>query len=547
MVIAASVMPVPIPVRTSAWTPGHFEFTATPDYQVPGASLWVSDHQGVTVHLGDFGPSPWVVRIPDELLGTGRRWLEFRRPDARFAEIFIEATEPDGFLSCSVEGQPATLTPKRCLVVRTLLPVGRIDMWVRPEGVFPTSVGPGQELRVCIPEKAWRKGPTQYTFVMYPYTLIGLAYRERWCSATSGWDWLDPGADPITDGTSALKGSPLAIGGSTPDKIRIGYAGPAGGPMEGRIFVADKASAPGVFTPGEPVNAAPAAEGTVLLAARGGVAWRRTEAPGIVEGMLEEVMGAAWSPWPPDPLSPDPAVGASSLHAAADADGPAVVGWIEAPGGASVGRVRWRDAGWGLLPSILPKVPGSTLLAVRVAAKGPAPGGPIVALLEAAAGTEWQSVRIVSWNGTTWEELGGPDRFLGPASIQQARIDLYSDARRLWLVVSSGTETTAGAWAPGNTFQGVGHFIPGSVGPWALGFPEDGREPVEVIAGTMYQEGAYVRGIRVIPIVTEYTPTPAPIVLMPSGTVTNLVFDPDGMSIAWTGEDGSIHVRTLTP
>jgi hypothetical protein len=63
----------------------------------------------------------------------------------------------------------------------------------------------------------------------------------------------------------------------------------------------------------------------------------------------------------------------------------------------------------------------------------------------------------------------------------------------------------------------------------------------------MYQAGAYVQGIRVIPIVADYTPTPDPIVLLPSGTVTNLVFDPDGMSIAWTDEGGSIHVRTLTP
>jgi hypothetical protein len=548
-VIAAPVMPVPIQVRTSAWTPGHLEFTATPDYQVPGASLWVTDHQGVTVQLGDFGPSPWVVRIPDHLLGAGYRWLQFRRPDALFPEIVVEATQPSDLVSCSLEGQPATMTPRRCLVVRSLAPLGRIDMLVRPAGVFPTSLGPGQEWRVCIPETAWRAGPTSYSFELHPFSPIGFQFWSLPCNATSGWEWLDPGADPITDGTSPLKGRPLAIDGSTPEVIRIGYAGSTGSPAEGRIFLAGKASTPGVFTPGDPVNAAPAAEGTVLFAGRSGVVWRRVEAPGIVEGMLEEGVapaGLAWMPWPPAPLSPDLDVGASSLHAAADSRGPALVGWIEATGGASVARVRWRDAGWSLLPSILPKVPGSDLIAVRVAATRPTPGGPVVALVEAAAVTGVQTLRIVNWNGTIWEELGGPDVHLGSTSIDPIRMDLYSDNRRLWLVVSRWDGTTAYELAPNNTYRVVRAFGTGPGNSWALGFPEDGREPVEVVLDDRYQSGKSVRGIRVIPLV-DNTPTPEPIVLMPSGTVTNLVFDPDGMSIAWTDEDGNIHVRTLTP
>jgi hypothetical protein len=272
----------------------------------------------------------------------------------------------------------------------------------------------------------------------------------------------------------------------------------------------------------------------VSLGNSSGVAWRRSDVAGTVEGMIRQTVGAAWSPWPPDPLSPGSLAG-SAPAVAGDVSGPAVVAWVEGggPGGNCI-QVRWAGAGWGLLAPICTHAPPGGVYAPSVAAAGPTAAGPVVGYYDL-DGTGAGTWNLVAWDGTAWHELVSPER--GSFGTSPAPQQFGSDATQVW------------KWTPVYLFA-----PPGATG----GLPRDGRPPflVSTIQGSPnvllgQHGGAYRLTGAGTPAAAWNYVSPSPNAANVDGSVAisiaHVVLDPDGMSVAWTDADGFIHVRTLTP
>ncbi|MGA8892438.1 MAG: hypothetical protein WB493_12780 [Anaeromyxobacteraceae bacterium] len=538
-------MPDPIRVDFQSRSNEHVDLLFTPRVPVPGATLVVSDGSGHEFVVGEFGPSPWEVRLPDGTLGSGSRTFEFRRADARLAPSYFTVNLPPGFLTCVLDTVPATLAPGRCARVTNPVPLRSLqisypDSWMTLTPVSDT------EWRLCVSAWPWKQKVVVLTPRLDAVSTTGFPLLNRYdpvsCTFPVAWDWQDPGADPVTDGVAPLRGSLLGVRAITPDVIRLAYLGAEGTPDAGSVHVATRATAGGAFDPGQALNGHPVLDPSAALGDRSAVAWRDA-ATGAVGALLQDGIGGAWSAWPqadgPGEASEPPAL-------ARDASGPTAIAWSERlVDGTTRVRVRVASTGWTDLPSISPFRPGSPIRSVTVAAPTPLGAGVVVAFVEEDLVAARQYATVVSWSGTSWDRINSsmyPSSFF-PHSSEPLRLSLAGSPSALYLFLAMPTlAPQVWRWdGPVMISMGGGNGVPG--GLHAASAPSDGRDAL--VAWTVPGTGGATE-VRIGPPAGQWG-TNTLIATVRSGGVTSLAVDADGMSVAWTTSDGAIHVRTLTP
>ncbi len=541
-------MPDPIWVGVQVRSVEHVDLLFTPEVPVPGATVVVSDGAGNEMVLGEFGPSPWEIRLPDGTLGSGSRVFEFRRPDARFASAHVTVNLPPGFLACALDTVPATLAPGRCARVTNPIPLRSLQIPASNAGWATLTQVSDTEWRYCVTERSWRSRPYVSTARLDAVSMSGFPllapYEPVSCPFPVAWDWKDPGADPVTDGTGPIRGELLAVRASIPDAIRIAYVSAAGTADPGAIHVAARGAGAGVLDPGPAVNVAPVAGPAAALGETSAVAWQ-VASTGTVEALLQEVVGAAWTPWP-TPAGAGEATEPPAL--ARDASGPTAVAWAERLlDGTTRVRVRAASAGWTDLPSVAFARPGTPVRSVALAAPTPLGAGIVLAFVEEDLLAGRQYLSTLSWNGSSWDRVDlerGPGSFF-PHDVEPVRVSLAGSASSLYLFLATSTYRPQvwrwdAARSPVLLAMGEGNGVPG--GLHAAGAPSDGREAI--VAWVAQGTGASSE-IWIGPAVGTGA-TSTRIASVP-GVVTGLALDADGMSVAWTQADGTIHVRTLTP
>jgi hypothetical protein len=542
-------MPKEITVRVSNKAADRIAFTVTPQIPVPGAGLYVSERMGPTVHLGDFGPSPWVVEVPDGVLGFGDRFFEFRRTDTTFPRVYINVPEPPGHLVCSVAGEPGTVTPRRCGAVSTPYPVVLKSSGSYPNGTALVSPVSETAWSICPSREAWLNGPGVVSGWVHVTTPTGLDFGERSCSYNTDWEWKAAGQDPVSNDAGPIRGRVLAVSAPTPEDVRLVLLGEPGTAQAGVIRIATRDLGSPLFTVSDQLNPGLATEAAAALGVESAVAWVGDGIPGLVDGLLQTALGEVWSPWSPSPMSPDPARGGTSPVVAAGPGGPNGAAWVEegADGGQSI---QVRLASGVLLPAIQPFQTGNSIRDVTMAASGIRGTGPVIGHVEDypwpfsgqifitsawdgvgsnGHGPEWILLfyeKISTWSAT--EQLG--------RAAVSSRSDRYGFVRRLeggkvasdvFVPVSPGLPERRSLWV-----------TPTASRPTDLlraGMPADGRNPL-VAYSMPGGAGTEIWLDRTILIGT-----------LPTGDVSALALDPDGMAVAWTEADGTIHVRMLTP
>jgi hypothetical protein len=527
---------------------------ATPAVPVPSATLWVSGVGRPAMPLREVGRSPWDVTLAENELASGAYSFEFRRADVELdGQASLTVREPGKLGSCSVEGGGTAVTPARCGVVTYRLPPYAVTL----EGTAFGEAPPGDlalvqesaaSWRICPTDLRWKRGPVSFVATVAARDAGGGVVEWTRCDFTLGWQWADPGADPVTDGAAPLRGTVLAVHAPSPAGARIALQGQPGTADEGTLRIATRAAGPGSFTLGEPYGGSTAGEAAAVLGPASALAWTRAPAHGIAEGLLQESLGAAWTPWP---LSSGTAPGVRSPSLAADQAGPRAVAWVEEGAeGTSVVQVRWAGAAWALLAPITPSVPGARIENPSIAPAGPGAMGPHVAFLEVAP-DESQRPRVVAWDGKDWLEMttGALAVPFGPRSTDAARVHLAADASRAWIYLRSRAmgihsfEWKGSYWLEGPAY---GNLEPPSglirVDALAVGVPSDGRASVAVHSFTRPDGQAEVWAC---PTLWRFECSS----LGPTSGAPHaaIAIDPDSMTVAWTASDGTVHVRTLTP
>ncbi len=523
---------------------------------VPSATLWVSGVGRPAMPLREVGPSPWSVPLGEAELAPGAYSFEFRRDDVQLdGRASATVVAPAELASCSVEGGGASVTPVRCGVVTFRVPPFAVAL----EGTAFGEAPPGdlaflqasdRSWRICPSDVRWKRGPVPFTATIVARDSGGAVLERLGCPFTLGWQWADPGSDPVSDGADALRGRVLAVHAPSPDAARIALQGGAGTVDAGLLRVATRAGAPGVFTVGDIRNGDPIASAAATLGSASALAWTRAAAPSLAEGLLHDALGAAWTPWP---LSIEPDQGARSPSLASDSLGPQAVAWVEdSIRGTSVVRVRWAGAAWAMLAPIAPSVPGGRIEAPSVAPAGPAGPGPHVGFIEVWP-DDSQRARVVGWDGAAWIALGtdlGSSR-LGPRTTDSARVHLAADSSHAWVYLQSRTKGFYGFTWKVDPFTSTWQAGPGALehpsgllrtNEASVGLPSDGRGPVAVTTFTRFDGQAEV---WVCPTTWGYEC--ASLGAVAGAPHSAIVVDPDSMTVAWTASDGTVHVRTLTP
>lgn len=525
---------------------------AIPAVPVPGATLWGSTVGAGWRQLREVGPSPWDVTLGETDLGPGSWVFEFRRPDVELAGR-AEATvlAPSGLATCAVEGGAATITPSRCGLVTYRAPPasvaleGEIAGWPPPPGLAAIPVS-DRSWRVCPSDVRWKTGPGPVPVQVVARDAGGAVLERTPCTLTIGWQWGDPGADPVTDGVAALRGRVLALHTPSASASRLAILARSADPGAGEIRVA-VAAGPGAFTPGPSLAGSPASAAAASLGPASAISWTQASAPGIAEGLLQAALGAAWSPWP---LLADPSRATRSPAVAAGAQ---VAAWVEDRGDGTT-SIQVRMAGVGSLPPILPSATGARLEEPAVAAAGPDGVAPLVAFLEVLS-DDTQRVHVQGWDGTSWRAVASeiPAAYLGPRSTDRARTHLAADASRAFLYLHSRAKGLRGfAWKRTGTLTPYWEPGPGLLEPSsgvvrtdaaATGLPADGRAAVIFTAFQRPADG--MAEIWACPTLWGYEC--ASLGPVPGAPVEAVAVDPDAMSVAWTAGDGTVHVRTLLP
>ncbi len=558
--MAGLAMPIRIPVsfqQPAGEVVPPVRIVATPAVRVPSATLWVSGVGRPAMPLREVGASPWNVTLAEAELAPGSYSFEFRRDDVLLdGRASATVAAPAGLGSCSVEGGGTVVTPVRCGVVTYRLPPYAVALegtafGEAPPGDLALVQGSTTSWRICPTDRRWKLGPVPFVATVVARDAGGGVVERTRCNFTLGWRWADPGADPVTDGAAALRGTVLAVHAPVPDSVRIAVLGQAGTADAGAIHVATRAAAPGVFTVGDQRNPVPAAAAAAALGPSSALAWTRATAPAVAEGLLQDALGTAWTPWQ---LSPASSQGGRAPALGSDGRGPQAVAWVEdLLDGTSAVRVRWAGAGWTLLAPIVPSVPGGRIESPSVAPAGPAGPGPHVAFLEVWP-DDSQRARVVGWSGSAWVALGADleSSLFGPRSSDAARVHLAADASRAWVYLQSRSRGFRGfAWkvdvfasywqaGPGGALEHPSGVL--RTDEAAVGLPVDGRAPVAVTTFTLLDGQAEVWAC---PTLWGYEC--ASLGPVPGAPHQAIALDPDSMSVAWTASDGTVHVRTLTP
>jgi hypothetical protein len=542
-------MPNPIPIAVQVRPTRNIDLLFTPGVPVPGATAVVFDSAGNEMVLGEIGPSPWEVRLPEGSLGSGTRYFEFRRADARIATAYVAFDLPPGFLACTLDTVPSTLAPGRCGRVTNPVPLRSLHVPGSNNGWTTFTQVSETEWRLCVTEMGWRSRMVPVTARLEAVSTSGfpflVPYEPKSCLFPVAWDWKDPGADSVTDGSGPILGELVAVRATTPDAIRIAYVGAVGTADPGGIHVAARASGAGVFDPGPAVNIAPVAGPAVALGGTSAVAWRLVSS-GVVEGLLQDVVGPSWTPWP---VPTGAGQGTETPAIARDASGPTAVAWAERlVDGTTQVRVRAAATGWTDLPVVAPLTHGNPIRSVALASPTPLGAGIVVAFVEEDLFAGRQYLRLVSWSGSSWDGVGleNPLGSFFPHDAMQVRVSLAGSATSLHLFLAVPPyPPQIWRWeaARGSVLRGVGNGNGSTDELHAAGAPSDGRDAV--VAWVARGTGAS-REIWVGPV-SGTGATSTLIATVKAGGVATLALDADGMSVAWTEADGTIHVRTLTP